>query len=116
MFRTSKVRFATIGLQPKGSFNRSFGLRQPRRGVIKAEEVEVVQSVGQPTLGKKKGRVALQSLVEEINSFFQVLCTGCTEIRRQNKIVSAGVEIEGDQVGRRPLRDRVLLSRRKFRL
>ena len=67
VFRARKVCFACIGTEAECRLDRCFGQRQTRGGMIVAEKVKLVMSVGELAIRLKKGRVAGDNLVEQIS-------------------------------------------------
>src|SRR6202162_4934724 len=84
--------------------------------MIEPQKIKLIVSVGQLAVSLEKREVACDSLIQEVSRFKQIGFTVGAEARRKQESLGAAVESEGGDIGRRPLLDGGLLTRRKFGL
>src|SRR5205823_649841 len=69
VFRDSEMRFARIGTKATKVLNCSIGHPKSWRSMIEAGEVDLVVSMCQLVVGKRKVSITLHRFVEQANSF-----------------------------------------------
>src|ERR1700720_1177084 len=111
MFGSRQVGFAGTGLQPESCLDRCFGLRQPLRGMIDAQEVKVVVCECELALREQERWVADESLVQKIGRLEQILAANGAEARGYYQSFRSAVEIKGSYVGCRRLFDLAFFTR-----
>ena len=109
------MRFAGAWTQTEQRLNGRICQRKARRSMVQTELVDFVVNVRQFVIGKKKGRIALHCVVEQLYSFEKIFSC-LTQDSVVNQRLGVRVMIVRGEVRCGPLLDRRLFARRDFGL
>src|SRR6266567_279790 len=116
VFRHSEMRFARIGTKATKSLDCSIGHPQSCRSMIEASEVDLVVSVCQLVVGKRKVPITFHRFVEQANSLKKTISLRRAEHGAGNERFAAHIEIVGAKISSRFFFDSRFLSGRKLAL
>src|SRR5205807_1175335 len=107
-------RFSITRVKVNCALDGRFSQRQPRRSMVEAKKIKLVMSARELAVGLKKGGIARNGLVQQVDCLQQIRFQRTTQTQHK-KIIGSIVEIKGYEISRGRLLNGQFLRSRNFR-